>query len=71
MIAESEDRWGVIGRGKMASITKTFEREEEARAYFEQIKTELTLSDWTVKRNSIRSIENPKDSVLLEDFEEY
>lgn len=71
LIAESEDRWGVIGRGKMASITKTFEREEEARAYFEQIKTELTLSDWTVKRNSIRSIENPKDSVLLEDFEEY
>jgi hypothetical protein len=71
LIAESEDRWGVIGRGKMASITKTFEREGEAKAYFEQIKAELKLSDWTVKRSGIRSNENPKDSVLLEDFEEY
>lgn len=71
LIAESEDRWGVIGRGKMASITKTFEREGEAKAYFEQIKAGLNLSDWTVKRNSIRNNENPKDSVLLEDFEEF
>lgn len=71
LIAESEDRWGVIGRGKMASIKKTFELEGEARAYFEQIKAELPPSDWTPKRNSIRSNENPKDSVSLEDFEEY
>ena len=71
LISESEDRWGVIGRGTMASIKKTFKLEGEARAYFEQIKSELPLSDWTLKRNSIRSNENPQNSVSFEDFEEY